>query len=180
MTGLILFVIGVSGCGKSTVGQAVAKGLGATFLEGDAYHPPKNIAAMSAGQPLNDDMRWGWLRSLASAARNHAENGEDVVAACSGLKHSYRDLLRSTSGPCKMIFLDGEKQMIFQRLNARTGHYMPPSLLDSQFSNLQRPTGSETDVETVKINGTLEHVIDVSVGIALSYKEGLAQRQAKS
>ena len=152
MRGRVIYVIGVSGCGKSTVAEALAHGIDATFLEGDAFHSAENVAWMRAGHPLSDDMRWGWLRDLGQAARDHAEAGRDVLAACSALKRAYRDHLRQTTGPCRMLFLDGDRSLIHSRMLARVDHYMPATLLDSQFATLERPEADESDVVRLEIS----------------------------
>jgi gluconokinase len=151
MRGRVIFVIGVAGCGKSTVAGALAEKVGGVFLEGDEYHSPQNVATMAAGHALTDDMRWGWLGDLAAAADAAANTGGDVLVACSGLKRAYRDVLRHGSGPCRFIFLDGDKATILARMALRTDHYMPTSLLDSQFETLEPPQSDETDVETISI-----------------------------
>lgn len=168
MRGRVVFVIGVSGCGKSSVGRALAERHGARFLEGDAFHPPENVATMRAGQPLSDAMRWGWLGDLAQAADTAAEAGEDVVVACSGLRQAYRDLLRQRAGPCRMVFLQGDKALIRARMAARQDHYMPPALMDSQFATLEPPAPAEIDIVAVSVDGPLGAVIDAAEAALVS------------
>ncbi len=144
--GRVVYVIGVSGCGKSTVAEALAQRIGGVFLEGDEFQPPENVAAMSAGIPLTDQMRWGWMADLTAAAVIAAKEGQDVVVACSGLKRSYRDYLREKTGTCRMLFLNGTDETIRTRMAARKNHYMPSSLLDSQFAALEAPAPDEKDV----------------------------------
>lgn len=168
--GKVIFVIGVSGCGKSTVGQALATTHGGVFLEGDDYHPPENVAAMAAGQPLTDELRWGWLQRLATAAAAEAGAGRLTLVACSGLKVSYRDLLRDIAGPCTFLFLDGDRDTIFRRMEKRKNHYMPVSLLDSQFATLERPGPGETDVTTLSILVPEAEVIRRADAIVFSSK----------
>lgn len=166
MRGRVIFVIGVAGCGKTTVARALAQNTSAEFLEGDEFHSPENVAHMADGNALSDDMRWGWLGDLAAAADDVANSGRDVLVACSGLKRAYRDLLRQRAGPCRFIFLHGDKATILSRMQARTGHYMPASLLDSQFQALEVPDGDETDLVSVAIAGPAEAVIAAAARLA--------------
>ncbi|MCA8879560.1 MAG: gluconokinase [Rhodobacteraceae bacterium] len=134
--------MGVSGCGKSSVGRALAARLGARFLDADDFHPPANIAKMSKGKPLQDDDRWPWLdavgRSMAELADGRA------VAACSALRRAYRDRLAAATGePVVFIYLRGTKDVITTRLKNRSDHFMPPALLDSQFATLEPPSEDE-------------------------------------
>jgi gluconokinase len=144
-TSRIYVVMGVSGSGKSVVGALLARALGLPFVEGDEYHPAENVARMSAGIPLTDDDRQGWLRSLAARIRDAKNAGTGLVLACSALKRSYRDLLRSESGAhdLQFVFLRGGRGLIGERLAARRGHYMPISLMDSQFDTLEEPSPDE-------------------------------------
>ena len=144
-TSRIYVVMGVSGSGKSVVGALLAQALGLPFVEGDDYHPAENIARMSAGIPLTDDDRQGWLRALAAPIRDAKNAGTGLVLACSALKRSYRDLLRSESGvrDLQFVFLRGDRGLIGDRLAGRRGHYMPASLLDSQFEALEEPSPDE-------------------------------------
>jgi len=138
-------VMGVAGSGKSAVGALFARALGVEFVEGDSYHPPENIAKMSAGIPLTDADRQGWLRALAARLRDAHQAGRALVLACSALKRAYRDLLRVESGidHLQFVFLRGERSLIAARLARRRGHYMPVSLLDSQFEALEEPSPDE-------------------------------------
>ena len=145
-------VMGVSGCGKSTVGQALATANGVPFIEGDQYHPPANVAKMSAGVPLNDDDRADWLLALQAQIKAARQRGEGLVISCSSLKRRYRDLLRQGDPALRFAHLSGPKELIEARMKARVGHYMPPSLLDSQFRDLeplqQDEAGITLDIET--------------------------------
>lgn len=130
-------VMGVSGCGKSTVGQALALANGVPFVEGDQYHPQANVIKMSAGLPLNDDDRAGWLQALQAQISAAQDRGEGLVVSCSSLKRRYRDLLRQGDPALRFAHLSGAQALISARMQARVGHYMPPSLLDSQFRDLE-------------------------------------------
>jgi gluconokinase len=130
-------VMGVAGCGKSSVGAALAERLGVRFIEGDRYHSPENVAKMSAGVPLTDDDRLHWLASLQGEIRASVQRGEGIVVACSALKRRYRDVLRDGAADLRFAHLDGTRDLIAARMDAREGHYMPLSLLDSQFAALE-------------------------------------------
>ena len=130
-------VMGVSGCGKSTVGQVLALANGVPFVEGDQYHPQANVIKMSAGLPLNDDDRAGWLQALQAQISAARDRGEGLVVSCSSLKRRYRDLLRQGDPALRFAHLSGAQALISARMQARVGHYMPPSLLDSQFRDLE-------------------------------------------
>jgi gluconokinase len=135
-----IIVMGVTSCGKTSVGKKLAAALGAPFIEGDALHPPANIAKMSSGTALNDDDRWPWLQKIGEALQ-----GEDVkVASCSSLKTVYRQKLSQAAGrPVTFIYLHGSREVLAARIAARKGHFMPPSLLDSQLATLEPPTDDE-------------------------------------
>ena len=135
----IVLVMGVSGCGKTTVAAGVAQRLGWRLLEGDAFHPPSNVAKMASGTPLTDEDRWPWLRAIASAAAGEAS----AVIACSALKRAYRDVLKAGRGDVVIVYLQGSRDLIGARLAARKGHFMPSGLLDSQFATLQEPGSDE-------------------------------------
>jgi gluconokinase len=136
-------IMGVAGSGKSTVGAAVARALGVDFVEGDEYHPAENVERMARGTPLTDDDRWGWLRALAARIREAKDAGTGLVMTCSALKRSYRDVLRSGADDLQFVFLRGSRALIAERLAGRRGHFMPPSLLDSQLATLEEPTPDE-------------------------------------
>lgn len=131
-----IVVMGVSGSGKTTLGKLIAARIGAVFLEADEFHSPESIAKMSAGVPLTDDDRWPWLDRLAEALAAHRA---PVVLACSALKKAYRDRLRHRLGAVVFVHPDGDAGVIHARMKARTDHYMPPSLLDSQIATLEDP-----------------------------------------
>lgn len=140
MSALRIVVMGVSGCGKTTVGLALAERLGASFVEGDQLHPQANVAKMAAGIPLTDADRWPWLDAVGAALAGDAP----VVASCSALKRSYRDRLRTQAGtPLNFLHLAGDRAALAQRMAERPGHYMPVSLLDSQLATLEPPSADE-------------------------------------
>ncbi|QJD94349.1 gluconokinase [Duganella dendranthematis] len=138
--------MGVSGCGKSTVGQALATANGVGFVEGDQFHPEANVAKMSAGVALNDDDRADWLLTLQAQIREARERGEGLVISCSALKRRYRDLLREGDPALRFAHLNGPKELIAARMQARVGHYMPTSLLDSQFRDLEPLQADEAGI----------------------------------
>ncbi len=141
---LRVVVMGVSGSGKSTVGRALADALGLPFVEGDSLHPPRNVNLMAAGTPLTDDDRQDWLQAIAAqlAAAQH----DGVVVSCSALRRSYRDLLRASAPDLRLVHLTGEPWLLAERLESRSGHYMPASLLQSQLDTLEPPTADEAAI----------------------------------
>ena len=147
MNAPLVVVMGVCGCGKSTVAAGLARALGIEFLEGDTLHPAANVARMAAGQPLRDEDRQGWLLAIAQRlAAAHAQ-ACGLVVSCSALKRSYRDVLRSGAPGLHFIHLHGERAVLEQRLAARSGHYMPATLLQSQLDALQAPQPDEQAIE---------------------------------
>jgi len=133
-------VMGVTGCGKTTIGEALAARLGVPFLEGDQLHPAANIAKMSASAPLTDEDRWPWLAEIGS--RLAGTSG--VIASCSALKRVYREKLAAAAGrPVAFVFLDGSRELLEVRVRQRPGHFMPPTLLASQLATLERPGADE-------------------------------------
>lgn len=138
--------MGVSGCGKSTVGRLLAERLGVNFVEGDALHSDRNVAKMAAGVPLTDADRHGWLQAVAEQLNNPTAEASGVVASCSALKRIYRDLLRAGAPDLRFVFLHGDRALLAQRLGSRSGHYMPPSLLQSQLDTLEPPGDDEAPI----------------------------------
>lgn len=130
-------VMGVSGCGKSSIGLQLASALHAPFLEGDNYHSYANVAKMTAGVPLTDSDRADWLLALHEEIHAARARQSSVVVSCSALKRRYRDLLRSADPALRFAHLQGPREVIEARMQARPDHYMPPSLLDSQFATLE-------------------------------------------
>jgi gluconokinase len=154
-----LIVMGVSGSGKSTIGEKLAQRIGWRYEDGDKFHPASNVAKMSAGQPLTDEDRWPWLRAIANEVDRVCDAGEHVVIACSALKRAYRDVLVHGRGDVRIIYLKGTEELIASRLALRKGHFMPPGLLASQFKTLEPPDSSENPV-TVSIDASVETIID--------------------
>lgn len=138
--------MGVSGCGKSTVGAQLAQQLNAEFLEGDLLHPQRNIDLMAAGVALTDADRHDWLLALALRLQAAAAANRALVVSCSALKRSYRDLLRSASTDLAFVYLHGDAALLGARMGARVGHYMPASLLASQLATLEAPGADERAV----------------------------------
>jgi len=156
-------VMGVSSCGKTTLGEALAQALGAHFVEGDKLHPPENIKKMSAGQPLNDQDRWPWLAKVGETL----QGTHGVIASCSSLKKTYRDLIRSAAGrPVYFIHLHGSRELLAARIASRKNHFMPPTLLESQLATLEMPLASEPHL-TVAIDDTLEAQVEKSIAFLL-------------
>jgi gluconokinase len=136
---MIVVVMGVSGSGKTSIGTALATRLGWSFVEGDDWHPPQNVAKMSAGTPLTDEDRWPWLDRLNAELRAREARGESIVVTCSALKQSYRDRLTRGLARWELVFLHGSVELLSQRLAKRKHRYMPASLLQSQFDALEPP-----------------------------------------
>jgi gluconokinase len=154
-----LVVMGVSGSGKSTIADRLAKRLEWTYEDGDRFHPASNVAKMSAGQPLTDEDRWPWLQAIADEIDRVCKAGERAVIACSALKRAYRDILVHGRDDVRIIYLNGTQDLIANRLSSRKGHFMPPGLLASQFKTLEPPDESENPV-TVSIDASVDAIVD--------------------
>lgn len=142
-TGLYV-MMGVCGSGKSLIGASLARALGIEFVEGDELHPPENVRRMAAGIPLTDDDRQGWLLAIAARLREAKRAGTGLVVSCSALKRRYRDLLRSEGdADVRFVHLAGGRALVAERMANRGGHFMPASLVDSQFAILEAPTPDE-------------------------------------
>jgi len=146
----VYVLMGVSGCGKSTVGAALAARLDCPFYDGDDFHPPQNVAKMSRGVPLSDADREPWLDQLHNLIRQQLERGETAVLACSALKKRYREHLRQGSGGVQFVYLRGDFDLIWRRLKSRRGHYMKADMLRSQFRALEEPDADEAIIVDVQ------------------------------
>ncbi|PRY63452.1 gluconate kinase (SKI family) [Vreelandella songnenensis] len=154
-----ILVMGASGCGKSLIGKQVAAALGARFIDGDDYHPPANVAKMASGTPLDDDDRQGWLQTLAGLFDQYRQQDESVVIACSGLKRRYRDCLRQGDPNLKILFLEGSRDLLRERLETREGHFFKgENMLASQLADLESP--GEDEACTVSIALSPEQIVD--------------------
>jgi gluconokinase len=155
----LVVVMGVSGCGKTRVGEGLAARLRLPFVEGDALHPRANVEKMAAGIALEDEDRLPWLDEIGMSLSAAAANGPGLVVSCSALKRTYRDRLRdATAGRLFFVFLYGRKTLLRERMEARTGHFMPPSLLDSQLATLEDPRG-EDGVVAVDVAMNVEEIV---------------------
>ena len=166
---LSILVMGVCGCGKSVLGERLARELGAVFIEGDDFHPPANVQRMAAGMALTDDDRQGWLEALAAQLIRAQAGRRSAVLACSALKRHYRDTLRRGAPSLHPIHLTGPRTLLALRMAARQGHYMPASLLDSQLATLEAPGPDERAI-----------VLDVETPIDTLVQRALAQLKAAS
>jgi gluconokinase len=149
-------VMGVSGSGKSTVGAALAQRLRMPFADADDFHPPANIAKMTAGEPLDDHDRWPWLESIGRWLADHADGG---VMSCSALKRKYRDQLRHHAPGTVFLLLEGTPEVIRRRQASRPGHFMPASLLGSQFATLERLAPDEEGV-TIDVDQSVDAIVE--------------------
>ena len=155
----VLVVMGVSGSGKTTVGKLLAERLGWHYQEGDALHPPENVAKMSAGTPLSDTDRTPWLQLIAKRIDAWRSSGEAGVVTCSALKRAYRDIIVGDRPDVGLVHLKGSRELIGQRMAARKGHFMPAALLDNQFATLQEPVADERAI-TVDIAAAPTEIVD--------------------
>jgi gluconokinase len=155
-TPIWILIMGVSGSGKSTVGRCLAERLGGDFLEGDDFHTPESIRKMSKGEPLSDRDREPWLDRILKAV-NERKGDKPVVVACSALKEAYR--YRLAEIPYQLVYLEGTQEEIALRLNSRTGHFMPPHLLSSQFLALEEPDNALV----VPISWTVDEIVEFIV-----------------
>ncbi|MEM5344158.1 gluconokinase [Paraburkholderia azotifigens] len=155
---MILIAMGVSGAGKTRIGELLAERLKCTFTDGDAFHSAVNKEKMHNGIPLTDDDRWPWLRAIRAAIEEKQRAGETAVFTCSSLKRSYRDVLRDGDRDVCFVYLKGTREVLQQRLQTRTGHFFDPSLLQSQLDTLEEP--GEDEAITVSIELTPEQIVD--------------------
>jgi gluconokinase len=159
MTPLVV-IMGVTGAGKSTVGTLIAERLGLPFNDADDFHPPANIAKMSSGQPLTDEDRWPWLDAIGAHLAAHRGGG--AVVTCSALKRVYRDRLRAAAPALRFVHLRGDMALVAARQAARQGHFMPASLVASQFATLEEP-GPEERVIALDVAATPEALADAAI-----------------
>ncbi|MDN3247966.1 gluconokinase [Streptomyces sp. ZSW22] len=156
----VVVVMGLAGTGKTTIGPLLAARLGVPYAEGDDFHPPANIAKMTAGTPLTDEDRWPWLDAIGGWA--HGRAGLGGVVSSSALKRSYRDRLRAAAPGVVFVHLTGSRELIEDRMSQRQGHFMPTALLDSQFATLQPLEPDEAGV-AVDVAGTPEEITERAV-----------------
>ncbi|MCX7521818.1 gluconokinase [Microbacterium sp. STN6] len=156
----LVVVMGVSGSGKSTVGAQVADEFGVPFVDGDSLHPEVNVQKMAAGHPLDDADRWPWLKAIGAAMADARDTG--LVVACSALKRSYRDAIREKAPAALFLLLDGTREVLNARMQARVGHFMPASLLDSQLATLERLGSDELGV-VVDVDASVPDVVATAV-----------------
>ena len=159
-------VMGVSGCGKSTVAQQLALALGLDFVDGDDLHSISNVAKMRDGTPLTDADRWPWLDRVGQRLADVQQSPAGVAMACSALRRSYRDRIRAATPGVRFVLLDGSAALIEARLAQRTGHYMPADLLASQFAALERPAADEADeadVYSLNIDAAVPALVEAAV-----------------
>lgn len=152
----LLVVMGVSGSGKSTVGELLAADLDIPFADADDLHPEANVRKMAAGHPLNDDDRWPWLQRVGEALAEAEETG--LVIACSALKRSYREAILAAEPRAHFVLLDGPRELLEQRMGHRRGHFMPTTLLDSQLATLEPLAADEPGV-TVSVDQTPDQIV---------------------
>ncbi|MET3498402.1 gluconokinase [Variovorax boronicumulans] len=166
---LAVVVMGVSGCGKSSVAAGLADRLGVPWIDGDDLHAPEAVVRMRGGQPLTDEDRWPWLARIGACLADPHAAPRGVVVACSALKRAYRDRLRMAAPGLSFVFLDGADALIQRRLQERRGHYMPPALLQSQLRTLEKPGAGEPDVLHIDIDQPIASIV---AGIAARLLDG--------
>lgn len=169
-------VMGVAGCGKSTVTEAIRDRLGFVMAEGDDFHPQANIDKMSAGIPLTDEDRWPWLRVINSWMVAREALGQDTVVSSSALKHAYRDVLRENA-TVFFVHLVGSQELLLERMTARTDHFMPPSLLASQFATLE-PLGPDELGVVIDVTDPIDIVVDKAIAAVREYQSSLDEPRA--
>ncbi|MCJ2033303.1 gluconokinase [Methylobacterium sp. J-068] len=162
--------MGVSGSGKSTVAACLAERLGWTFVDGDSFHSPEHVAKMRAGHPLDDDDRAPWLAAIGAWIDTRLQRHEPGVVVCSALRRAYRDVLVRRRDAVRIVYLDGDRDLIERRLAERRGHFMPATLLDTQFAILE-PPAPEEDAVSVRIDAAPE-AIAATIAARLGLGEG--------
>ena len=161
--------MGVAGCGKSAVGKALAAAEGVVFVEGDRLHPPENVARMASGEPLTDQLREGWLDAIGQRIADLAGSGQGVVAACSALKRSYRERLRGFRRDIVFVYLEIDPATAKRRVAARKGHFMPASLVESQFAILE-PPGADEQALTVDATRPVADIVGAVASLLAGVK----------
>ncbi|MBC6112557.1 gluconokinase [Pedobacter fastidiosus] len=156
----LIILMGVSGSGKTSIGEALAQKISAQFIDGDHLHSQRNIDKMASGIPLTDADRYDWLKLIGEVGKREVDNNINCIIACSALKKSYRDIIRAENENLIFIYLKGSFELIESRLSSRKGHYMPKGLLKSQFDVLEEPKDEETDVITIEINQDISEIIN--------------------
>ncbi len=155
---MILIATGVSGAGKTRIGELLAERLNCTFTDGDTFHSATNKEKMHKGIPLTDDDRWPWLKTIRAAIEEKQRVGETAVFTCSSLKRSYRDVLRNGDKDVCFVYLHGTFDVLQERLQTRSGHFFDPSLLKSQLDTLEEPGEDEAIIESITL--TPEQIVD--------------------
>lgn len=168
----VVVVMGVSGCGKSTIASMLAHRLNWVFEEGDWFHPPSNVEKMHGGVPLTDEDRWPWLYGIAAWIDATRRVGNHGTVACSALKRAYRDILVGERPDVRIVYLKGERDLIARRLAARDGHFMPPALLESQFAALEEPQPDEHPI----VVSIVPHPREIVEEIVKKLGKGVAPR----
>ncbi|MGC4234081.1 MAG: gluconokinase [Niabella sp.] len=156
MCSQVIIVMGVSGCGKTTIGKIIADAKRFVFVDGDDLHPQTNIKKMQSGIPLNDEDRSGWLKRIIQTACTVAAGGNSCIIACSALKKKYRDVLRAGIQNISFVFLKASYEKVYQQMISRKSHFMPMDLLKSQFDTLEEPAADEKDVITIVVSSGLK------------------------
>jgi gluconokinase len=159
---MIVIAMGVCSSGKTSVGKVIASRMNWTFIEGDELHPPANITKMASGVPLTDEDRWLWLDTIADRIREIDEAGGSAVVACSALRRAYRDRLRRSGADLRFLHLTGDVSLIRQRMERRSGHFMPAGLLDSQLATLE-PAGVDETLYEVDISGNVGDLAEAAI-----------------
>ena len=167
----LIVCMGVSGCGKTTIARAIAESTGLVFLEADDYHSEQNRAHMAAGNPLTDEMRRPWIQTLCEALNREKANDPGCVLACSALRREHRDRFRQLDYRTLFLFLDGDRDLIAGWMQVRSDHFMPTSLLDSQFEALEPPE-DEPDVRTVQLSSDWDKSTDEAIKLSRKFITG--------
>lgn len=157
---MIFVVMGVSGSGKTTVGELLAKQVHCEYADADQFHPAANVAKMSAGVSLTDEDRWPWLDAIHKRLAEARRCSQSTVVSCSALKRAYRDVLRKDDTRPTFVYLKGSKELIEKRMTARQNHFMKARMLDSQFATLEEPQPDEVDIVTVSIESSAEDIVE--------------------